>query len=101
MGNLELLVRVFFFKELSPDELVNIATIAQEEVRKGLIDHSDSLGATARFGGGDVQWLTAGKGIQHFAVAGPHVPLYRTVPGAAGGALTKAFLCALGIRHNA
>jgi quercetin 2,3-dioxygenase len=34
-------------------------------VRKGLIDHSDSLGAAARFGGGDVQWLTAGKGIVH------------------------------------
>lgn len=34
-------------------------------VRKGLIDHADSLGAAARFGGGDVQWLTAGKGIQH------------------------------------
>lgn len=34
-------------------------------VRKGLIDHSDSLGATARFGAGDVQWLTAGKGIVH------------------------------------
>jgi redox-sensitive bicupin YhaK (pirin superfamily) len=34
-------------------------------VRQGLIDHSDSLGATARFGGGDVQWLTAGKGIVH------------------------------------
>ena len=34
-------------------------------VRRGLIDHSDSLGATARFGGGDVQWLTAGKGISH------------------------------------
>lgn len=34
-------------------------------VRRGLIDHSDSLGATARFGGGDVQWLTAGKGIVH------------------------------------
>ena len=34
-------------------------------VRKGLIDHSDSLGATARFGDGDVQWLTAGKGIVH------------------------------------
>jgi redox-sensitive bicupin YhaK (pirin superfamily) len=34
-------------------------------VRKGLIDHSDSLGAIARFGGGDVQWLTAGKGIVH------------------------------------
>ena len=34
-------------------------------VREGLIDHSDSLGAAARFGGGDVQWLTAGQGIQH------------------------------------
>ncbi len=34
-------------------------------VRKGRIDHSDSLGATARFGGGDVQWMTAGKGIVH------------------------------------
>jgi redox-sensitive bicupin YhaK (pirin superfamily) len=34
-------------------------------VRRGLIDHSDSLGATARFGNGDVQWLTAGKGIVH------------------------------------
>jgi redox-sensitive bicupin YhaK (pirin superfamily) len=34
-------------------------------VRKGLIDHSDSLGATARFGEGDVQWVTAGQGIVH------------------------------------
>ena len=34
-------------------------------VRKGLIDHSDSLGATARFGQGDVQWLTAGRGVVH------------------------------------
>jgi redox-sensitive bicupin YhaK (pirin superfamily) len=34
-------------------------------VRKGLIDHSDSLGATARFGQGDVQWLTAGQGVVH------------------------------------
>ena len=34
-------------------------------VRKGLIDHSDSLGAIARFGQGDVQWLTAGSGIVH------------------------------------
>jgi len=33
--------------------------------RRGLIDHSDSLGAKARFGGGDVQWLTAGRGIVH------------------------------------
>src|SRR5262245_49099811 len=34
-------------------------------VRRGLIDHSDSLGAAARFGRGDVQWLTAGSGIVH------------------------------------
>jgi hypothetical protein len=34
-------------------------------VRTGLIDHSDSLGAAARYGRGDVQWLTAGRGIVH------------------------------------
>ena len=34
-------------------------------MRSGYIDHSDSLGATARFGRGDVQWLTAGQGIVH------------------------------------
>ncbi|AMO23165.1 pirin family protein [Ramlibacter solisilvae] len=34
-------------------------------VRRGLIDHSDSLGATARFGEGDAQWVTAGSGIVH------------------------------------
>jgi redox-sensitive bicupin YhaK (pirin superfamily) len=34
-------------------------------VRRGFIDHSDSMGATARYGAGDVQWLTAGKGIVH------------------------------------
>lgn len=33
--------------------------------RRGYIDHSDSLGATARYGLGDVQWLTAGGGIVH------------------------------------
>ena len=33
--------------------------------RRGLIDHSDSTGAIARYGEGDVQWLTAGKGIVH------------------------------------
>jgi hypothetical protein len=33
--------------------------------RRGFIDHSDSLGATARFGKGDVQWMTAGRGVVH------------------------------------
>lgn len=33
--------------------------------RNGFIDHSDSLGARARFGHGDVQWMTAGKGVVH------------------------------------
>ena len=46
-------------------------------LRSGFIDHSDSLGATARFGAGDVQWLTAGRGIQHaemFPLPDPHGP---------------------------
>lgn len=34
-------------------------------VRSGHVDHSDSLGATARFGQGDTQWMTAGKGVVH------------------------------------
>lgn len=34
-------------------------------VRRGFIDHADSLGAAARYGEGDVQWLTAGKGVRH------------------------------------
>ena len=34
-------------------------------VRTGRIDHADSMGAAARYGDGDVQWLTAGRGIQH------------------------------------
>ena len=34
-------------------------------VRQGLIDHADSMGATARFGHGDTQWMTAGQGVQH------------------------------------
>ena len=34
-------------------------------VRHGYVDHSDSLGATARYGEGDVQWLTTGSGIMH------------------------------------
>ena len=38
--------------------------------RRGFIDHSDSLGAAARFGEGDVQWMTAGSGVVHFAT--PH-----------------------------
>ena len=34
-------------------------------VRHGLIDHTDGLGNGGRFGNGDTQWMTAGKGITH------------------------------------
>jgi redox-sensitive bicupin YhaK (pirin superfamily) len=34
-------------------------------VRTGLVDHADSMGAAGRYGNGDVQWMTAGKGVQH------------------------------------
>lgn len=32
---------------------------------QGTIDHSDSLGTAGRYGGGDLQWMTAGRGIVH------------------------------------
>jgi hypothetical protein len=34
-------------------------------VRQGVVDHADSLGASGRYGYGDVQWMTAGGGVQH------------------------------------
>ncbi len=34
-------------------------------VREGIVDHADSMGAAGRYGDGDVQWMTAGKGVQH------------------------------------
>ena len=52
--------------------------------RNGFIDHCDSLGAAARFGRGDVQWMTAGGGVVHSEMfpllddAGPnHLELFQ------------------------
>jgi quercetin 2,3-dioxygenase len=46
-------------------------------VRNGYVDHSDSMGAAGRYGQGDVQWMTAGAGMQHaemFPLLDPEKP---------------------------
>ncbi|WP_297803850.1 pirin family protein [uncultured Brevundimonas sp.] len=43
-------------------------------VLKGYVDHADSLGVAARYGQGDVQWLTTGGGVEH----GEMFPLIHT-----------------------
>ncbi|WP_100065870.1 pirin family protein [Miniphocaeibacter massiliensis] len=43
-------------------------------VENGVVDHSDGLGASGRYANGDVQWMTAGKGLQHCEM----FPLFNT-----------------------
>jgi redox-sensitive bicupin YhaK (pirin superfamily) len=32
---------------------------------QGCFDHTDSLGGSGRYGSGDMNWMTAGRGIVH------------------------------------
>lgn len=44
---------------------------------RGVVDHADSTGNAGRYGEGDVQWMTAGKGIVHgemFPLVNPDSP---------------------------
>ncbi|KAJ3406855.1 hypothetical protein HDU80_010252 [Chytriomyces hyalinus] len=43
---------------------------------EGTVDHTDSLGCAGRYGDGDLQWMTAGKGIVH----GEMFPLVKQTP---------------------
>lgn len=53
-----------------PHRGIETLTVALE----GLVDHADSLGARGRYGEGDLQWMSAGAGIQHQEL----FPLIRT-----------------------
>ncbi len=49
-------------------------------MKDGFVDHFDSMGAFGRYGNGDVQWLTTGKGVQHAEM----FPLLKTDSGNRG-----------------
>ena len=66
----------------------------------GLVDHADSHRNAGRYGHGDVQWMTAGRGVQHSEMF-PLVEVCRLLlhpPAAAKPFRSKGSLCVFRFR---
>ena len=48
-----------------PQRLIRLTTSPMQVTLEGIVDHFDSANNSGRYGNGDLQWMTAGKGCQH------------------------------------